>query len=234
MSFRLRSFVRRGGRGTKAQARAQDRFWPYFGLSVEAGLLHYGHTFGRNAPCYLEIGFGGGESLRAIAKAAPDKDFIGVETHKPGIGLLLLAMQEETLPNLRIYDADVIDVLEKCIPNDSLAGIQLFFPDPWPKRRHHPRRLIQPDFVRQLSSKLQIEGTLHLATDWEDYAQHMLKVLSAEVTLENLAGSHLFSQRSFFRPLVTKFEHRAIQEGRPIRELQFKKVKPIDNLNVLP
>lgn len=221
---RLRSFIRRGGRGTVAQAHAQDIFWPSFGLCVDDGVLHYEQVFGRSAPCFLEIGFGYGQSLLALAKAHPDKDFIGVETHKPGIGTLFLGMQREEITNIRIYDADAIDVLAKCIPNNSLSGAQLFFPDPWPKRRHHPRRLIQTGFVQSLVTKLKQDGALHLATDWEDYAQHMLQVLSHEASLTNLAGRDQFSDRSPHRPVLTKFESRALREGRIIRDLQFKKV----------
>lgn len=223
MQFRLRSFVRRGGRGTVAQARAQDIFWPSFGLRVDDGMLDYEQVFGRNAPCFLEIGFGTGHSLLALAKMHPEQNFIGVETHKAGIGTLFLGMQREGATNIRIFDADAIDVLAKSIPNESLEGIQLFFPDPWPKRRHHARRLIQAGFVQSLVVKLKQGGTLHLATDWEDYAQHMLRVLSHETSLKNAAGSYQFSGRSPGRPIITKFESRALREGRIIRDLQFNK-----------
>jgi tRNA (guanine-N7-)-methyltransferase len=223
MLFRLRSFVRRGGRGTPAQARAQTIGGPKFGLRMDSGPLDINHIFGREAPCFLEIGFGSGHSLLELAKNHPDKNFIGIETHKPGIGALLMGMENEQLTNIRIYDADAIDVLEKCIPNESLAGVQLFFPDPWPKRRHHHRRLIQTDFIRRIHTKLKPGGSLHLATDWEDYAQHMLQVLSAETSFINLASLNGFSTRSPYRPILTKFERRALNEGRQIRDLQFQK-----------
>ena len=229
-SFRLRSFVRRDGRRTPAQERAWETLWPQYGLEMANGFLDYRNAFHRDAPTHLEIGFGSGLSLLAIAKAEPDKNFIGVETHKPGIGALFLGMQTQGLTNLRVYYADVIDVLEKCIPDNSLASVQIFFPDPWPKRRHHPRRLIQTPFVKLIVSKLIPQGELHLATDWEDYAIHMLQVVSAEPALTNLAGDHCFAARSPLRPVVTKFERRAEREGRVIRELQLRK----DEKNLLP
>lgn len=221
--FRLRSFVRRDSRYTAAQARAHQALWPYFGLPLNGEFIDLQQVFQRNNPRFLEIGFGSGVSLLALAKAHPDKDFIGVETHKPGIGALLQGIQQHNLTNLRIYYGDVIDVLEKHIPAQSLQGMQIFFPDPWPKRRHHPRRLIQPDFVKLVLQKLTINGTLHLATDWEDYAQHMLRVVSCEQGLINLAGSSQFAERSCYRPVLTKFEQRALREGRKIWELQLAK-----------
>jgi tRNA (guanine-N7-)-methyltransferase len=223
MSFRLRSFVRRGGRGTQAQARAQDVYFPQFGLQVSDGLLQYDQVFGRCAPCFLEIGFGDGQSLLAVASARPESNFIGVEMHQSGIGSLFLGMQLKQATNIRVYEADVVDVLASCIPKESLAGAQIFFPDPWPKRRHHARRLIQPDFVAKIAEKLKKEAILHLATDWEDYASHMMRILSTESRLINLAGPHQYSERSPYRPIITKFEKRAMREGRPIWDLQFMK-----------
>lgn len=220
---RVRSYVPRGRR-TDAQERAYAELWPQFGLQIEQGLIDYPQIFGRHAPCYLEIGFGSGQSLLAVAEVQSNHDFIGVETHQPGIGALLMGMQANELTNLRIYYSDVIDVLEKCLPKASLAGVQIFFPDPWPKRRHHERRLIQPDFVKLVVDRLQEGGVLHLATDWEHYSKHMLKVVSEEPQLCNLAGVGQFSAlRSSQRPIVTKFENRAVREGRGIWELQLKK-----------
>lgn len=223
-STRLRSFVRRGSRKTKAQVEAHASLWPHFGLSIEQGLLDYEKVFSRVAPRFLEIGFGSGQSLLAIAKAHPEIDFIGVETHKPGIGALLLGMQLAEISNIRIYDNDVVDVFEKCIPNASLDGMQIFFPDPWPKRRHHPRRLIQADFIRLASQKLKPQGILHLATDWEDYAHHMMRIISQEKSLINMMGENHFATRSPYRPIITKFERRAERERRLVWELQFKHV----------
>lgn len=221
--FRLRSFVRRDGRRTAAQERAYAALWPQFGLHVSNGLIAYESVFHRSAPRFLEIGFGSGQSLLALAKARPEYDFIGVETHKPGIGALFLGIEQQALTNLRVYDHDVIDVLTSCIPAASLDGVQLFFPDPWPKRRHHLRRLIQPDFINVLAATLKVNGTVHMATDWEDYAMHMLRVMSQAAQFVNLASPQHFATRSAHRPILTKFESRALREGRQIWELQFRK-----------
>lgn len=218
----VRSFVRRDGRRTVGQERARDALWPQVGLCISQGMIDTEQVFARSAPCFLEIGFGSGLSLLAAAKAQPEHDFIGVETHKPGIGALLLGVEKQELSNIRVYDADVVDVLEKCIPAASLDGVQIFFPDPWPKRRHHTRRLIQPEFIGLVVEKLKPHGSLHLATDWEDYAKHMLQVVSQETRLTNTAGQHQFAQRSPFRPVLSKFEKRAIREGRSIWELQLE------------
>jgi len=221
--YRLRSFVRRDSRLTAAQERAFVDYYPRFGLQLDSGLPDQAQVFGRTAPLLLEIGFGYGQSLLECAKVYPDQDFIGVETHKPGIGTLFIGAQQHELANLRVYYGDVIDVLEKCIPESSLDGVQIFFPDPWPKRRHQPRRLIQSAFVQLVVTKLKPGGALHLATDWEDYAVHMMRVLSQEEKLANVAGLHQFADRSLYRPVVTKFERRAQSEGRNIWELQFRK-----------
>lgn len=208
---------------SESQRNAFKTLWSCYGLALTDGLIDYQKIFSRQSPCFLEIGFGSGQSLLALAKQHLDKNFIGVETHKPGIGALLLGMQMAGIDNIRIYDGDVVDVLTKCIPPASLAGVQIFFPDPWPKRRHHKRRLIQPEFVSLIVEKLQNQATLHLATDWQDYAVHMMKVLSQETALINGAGLSQFAGRSPYRPIITKFEQRGEREGRKICELQFIK-----------
>ena len=218
---RLRSFVRRDGRKTAAQVRARAACWPQFGLEIQNGMLDYTATFQRESPRFLEIGFGSGVSLLALAEAAPAHDFIGVETHKPGVGALFLGAQAAQLTNLRVYEADAVDVLQQVIPDASLDGVQLFFPDPWPKRRHHLRRLIQPAFAALVASKLKTGGTLHLATDWEEYARHMMNVLSQGAPWVNLAGQGQYAARSLRRPVTTKFERRALREGRAIWDLCF-------------
>lgn len=220
---RIRSFVRRDGRRTAAQDRAYAELWPQFGLSLENGILDFMQIFGNDAPVLLEIGFGTGQSLLAAAKTFPDKNFIGVETHKPGIGALLLGMQLNQLKNIRAFHTDVIDVLEKCIPDQSLDGVQIFFPDPWQKRKHHARRLVQPEFLKLILRKLKPQAELHLATDWEDYAKHMMKVVSAESGFINLAGVDNFAERSPYRPVISKFENRAIKDGRKISELRLRR-----------
>ena len=221
---RLRSFVRRDGRITSGQSRAYAELLPEVGLSIQQGLINYDKVFGRAAPCFLEIGFGLGQSLLAAAAAHPDKNFIGVETHKPGIGALCVGIENKQLSNLRVFYADVIDVLEKAIPDASLDGVQIFFPDPWQKRRHHPRRLVQPAFVKLVITKLKPGAAFHLATDWQDYAKHMLSVLSTEQQLTNVSGAGQFAAlRSPYRPIVSKFESRALREGRSVWDLQFTK-----------
>jgi tRNA (guanine-N7-)-methyltransferase len=184
-------------------------------------MLDYARIFGRKAPCILEIGFGSGQSLLEIAKANPQCDFIGVEMYQPGVGSLLLGIEAQGLTNIRVFYADAVEVLRQCIPAASLAGIQIFFPDPWPKRRHHKRRLIQPEFVKALTAKLHPNGIFHLATDWENYAKQMLDVLTSAAELKNLAATGEFAPRSEQRPIVTKFEGRGTRSGRQIWELQF-------------
>jgi tRNA (guanine-N7-)-methyltransferase len=206
---------------TDAQRRVLSDCWPQFGLKQEESMIDFKKIFGRDAPCFLEIGFGSGHSLLEIAKTHPEHDFIGIETYQPGIGTLLLGIEESQIQNIRIYYADAVEILEQCIPDNSLAGIQIFFPDPWPKRRHHKRRLIQPEFVKLVTKKLKLNGMLHLATDWEHYALHMMTVLSAESQLENNVASGQFALRSSQRPVMTKFENRGERSGRPIWELQF-------------
>ena len=220
---RVRSFVRRDGRITQAQKSAIDALWPSMGLQLEKGRCDFTEIFQRDAPRVLEIGFGSGHSFVEMAKAHPEQDFIGIEMHLPGIGAVFLAAQSHQLTNIRIYYADAIEVLEQTIPPESLDVVQIFFPDPWPKRRHHKRRLVQPTFIQLVASKLKQGGTLHLATDWEDYAVEMMQVLSATESLINLSGAGHYANRSAQRPLITKFERRGCQEGRLIWELQFAK-----------
>lgn len=222
-TFRLKSFVGRNSRMTNAQKQAYQKCCSQLLLHLEDGLVLAEDVFKRNAPCILEIGFGSGQSLLSLATSQADKNFIGVETHKPGIGALMMGVQQHQLQNIRVFHADVVDVLNQCIPNKSLDGIQIFFPDPWQKRRHHGRRLIQLEFVQLLVEKLKQHGSLHLATDWEDYAKHMLQVLSQIKELKNLSSNNQFSNRSIYRPIETKFERRALREGRHIFELQFQK-----------
>lgn len=220
---RVKSFVKRDGRMTEAQRDAITRLTPKFVLNLEDGFLDYQKVFQREAPSILEIGFGSGRSLLEMAKLHPEENFIGVEMHQPGIGALLLGMELNQVDNIRVYYADAVEVLARAIPETSLDVIQIFFPDPWQKRKHHKRRLIQPEFVNLLATKLKPQGKLHLATDWEDYAIHMMKVLSEAEAFINLAGHGNFSERSSQRPIVTKFEARGERVGRRIWELQFVK-----------
>lgn len=219
---RVRSFVLRGGRVTAAQQRALDDLWPAFGLDPGTQPLDFGQVFGREAPRMLEIGFGTGEALAAFAAAHPETDCLGIEVHRPGVGHLLLRAHSEGLRNLRVICHDAVEVLQAQIPAGSLAAIHVFFPDPWPKKRHHKRRLIQPAFVRLLERALADGGELRLATDWEPYALHMQEVLRNVPQLANAAPSGGFAARPEERPL-TRFEKRGQRLGHPVRDLHYRK-----------
>src|SRR5690554_1221550 len=203
----IRSFVIRAGRMTDAQKSAFARHWPTYGLSLFGGPLDTQQHFGREAPLVLEIGFGMGESLREMALAEPDKDFIGIEVHPPGIGRLIHTAGEAEVSNLKVYMADANDVLEDCIADASLDRVQIYFPDPWHKKKHHKRRIIQPEFVQRLRRKLKVDGLLHFATDWEHYAEHMKEVMDSAEGYSNTQSDGDYAPRPDYRP-VTKFEMR--------------------------
>ncbi|HEY7775498.1 MAG TPA: tRNA (guanosine(46)-N7)-methyltransferase TrmB [Kineobactrum sp.] len=218
----IRSYVLRMGRLTPGQQRAYDENWPRFGLLHSDGAPDFAAVFGRSAPRVLEIGFGMGESLVTMAAAAPEKDFIGIEVHRPGVGKLLHTMAERDVENIRAYCHDAVEVLRDCIAESSLDTIQIFFPDPWHKKRHNKRRLIQPGFTAQLVRHLKPGGVLHLATDWENYAQQMLEVLSCTPDLVNTAGLGQYAPRPSQRPL-TKFELRGERLGHGVWDLVFQR-----------
>src|SRR3954453_22599242 len=199
----VRSFVLRMGRATAAQQRALTELWPVYGIDFGSSEIDLNASFGRTAPRLIEIGFGNGEALIEFAKSHPEIDCIGIEVHRPGVGHLLLDAQALELKNVRVISHDAVEVLEKLAP-ESISFVHIFFPDPWPKKRHHKRRLIQPAFVRLLASRLAAGATLHCATDWEPYAEQMLAVLAAEPSLVNAAPGG-FADRPSTRPL-TKFE----------------------------
>lgn len=215
------SFVRREGRLTKAQQKALHELWPLFGLFYTEEKIDVDQLFNRRAETILEIGFGMGASLIEQAIISPQKNFLGIEVYSSGIGSILNAIEKNKLNNIRIYHHDAVEVLQQCIPDESLDKIQIFFPDPWPKTRHHKRRLIQSEFANLLCKKLKPNGILHLATDWQNYADEMLNILSCIKTLKNLAGQHQFHPRPEDRPL-TKFEKRGEQLGHPIWDLLFQ------------
>jgi tRNA (guanine-N7-)-methyltransferase len=216
----VRSYVLRGGRLGSGQERALRELAPRFVLPYREQPLDRVATFGRDAPLLLEIGFGMGDATAAIAAASPQCDLLGVEVHAPGVGALLRQLEARALRNVRIVQHDAVEVLQQMIAPLTLAGAMVFFPDPWPKKRHHKRRLIQPPLVALLASRLASGATLHLATDWEPYAQQMLQVLSAEPTLSNTADG--FAARPAYRPL-TKFERRGDRLGHASRDLVFRK-----------
>jgi len=217
---RIRSYDLRAGRVGSGQARALTELGPRFMLPYQPQTLDLDAVFGRAAPRILEIGFGMGEGLAEIAAAHPENDYLGVEVHTPGVGALLKQVGERGLTNVRIVQHDAVEVLTRMIPPGSLAGVHIFFPDPWHKKRHHKRRLIQPPFVRLLVERIAPGGYLHLATDWEDYAGQMLAVLSAAPGLENTVAG--FAPRPETRPL-TKFEQRGIRLGHGVWDLLFRR-----------
>ncbi|WP_175939785.1 tRNA (guanosine(46)-N7)-methyltransferase TrmB [Caballeronia sp. BCC1704] len=217
---RIRSFVTRAGRVSPGQQRAMDELGPRFVVSYAPELADWDALFGRQAPRVLEIGFGMGATTAEIAAARPGDDFIGVEVHEPGVGALLKLIGEQQLGNIRILQHDAVEVLEHMIAPASLDGVHIYFPDPWHKARHHKRRLIQPKFVSLLSSRVKPGGYLHLATDWQNYAEQMLDVLSAEPTLENTADG--YAPRPDYRP-VTKFERRGLRLGHGVWDLLFRR-----------
>jgi tRNA (guanine-N7-)-methyltransferase len=219
----IRSYVLRQGRTTPAQQRALDELFDRYGIAFRDAPLDAAQVFGRIAPLVLEIGSGMGETTAAIAQAEPDTDFIAVEVHAPGVGSLLRKIQALDLRNLRVVRHDAVEVLVRMISDGALAGIHLFFPDPWPKKRHHKRRLVQPAFAALAARKLAPGGTLHAATDWPEYAEQMLAVLGAEPLLENTAAG--YAARPARRPL-TKFEQRGLARGLAVRDLVFRRRAP--------
>jgi tRNA (guanine-N7-)-methyltransferase len=216
---RIRSFVLRQGRLTKGQERALATVWPQFGIDYAENLLDLNQVFGRtDAKKILEIGFGMGESTAKIAQSLPDCNFLAVEVHTPGVGSLLKLIQEVQLTNIRVIQHDVVDVLQSMIADSSLDGVHIFFPDPWHKKRHHKRRLIQAEFVKLLCSKLKSSAYIHVATDWQEYAEWVLEALNAEPQLQNSAET--YAEKPNYRPL-TKFENRGIRLGHGVWDLVF-------------
>lgn len=219
----IRSFVRREGRLTRGQQRALTELWIKFGINNESMPLDLQKIFGRNEPKVLEIGFGNGASLVQMAAANPDFDYLGIEVHRPGVGALLLMVEEQNLTNVRVICDDAVEVLKNRVMDVSLDRVQLFFPDPWHKKRHHKRRIVQPGFVSLIAQKLKTGGLFHLATDWEDYAHHMAEVMNSSMDFENTASDGNFIERPDFRPL-TKFEQRGERLGHGVWDLIYKKL----------
>ena len=216
----VRSFVLRQGRVSQAQGRAHAELLPVYGIAYAAQPIDLDEVFGRSAPKVLEIGFGMGETTANIAAAHPEVDYLGIEVHTPGVGSLLKEIRERGLTNLRIIQHDAVEVLQCMIAPAALDGVHIFFPDPWPKKRHHKRRLIQPSLVRLLAERMKPGACLHVATDWEEYAAHILATLSAEPLLRNTAES--YAPRPEYRP-QTKFERRGLNLGHEVWDIVFKR-----------
>jgi tRNA (guanine-N7-)-methyltransferase len=220
---KIRSFVKREGRMTNRQSTAIENLWPTMGVDYSDKLLDFNVLFGREAPVVLEIGFGMGKSLIEMAKNSPEKNFFAIEVHGPGVGACLADAGEQGVTNLRVMNHDAVEVLAHMIPEKSLATFQLYFPDPWHKARHNKRRIVQPAFIENMRHKLAIGGVIHMATDWENYAEHMLSVLQAATDFKNLSESGDYAERPEWRPL-TKFENRGNKLGHGVWDLLFERV----------
>lgn len=219
----IRSYVIRGGRITVGQKNAFETYWQDYGLSLFDGSLDLAKTFPQAGPLVLEIGFGMGDSLLEMARTEADKNFVGIEVHPPGVGCLINNAGKEGLTNLKVYMADALDVLDDCIADASLDRFQLYFPDPWHKKKHNKRRIVQPEFVAKVQAKVKVGGLIHMATDWEPYAEHMMEVLSLAEGLQNQAGDYQFAPRPAYRP-VTKFEKRGERLGHGVWDLMFERI----------
>lgn len=218
----VRSFVLRGGRLTDGQRRALEELWPRWGVEPGSGPLDFGRLFGNDHPVILEIGFGNGAAMLAMAEAEPQCNFLGVEVHRPGVGRLLLGLEERGIENVRVACADAVELLRDHLPPASLAGVRIYFPDPWPKKRHHKRRIVQPPFVDLLAGRMRPGGILHLATDWAPYAEHMLEVLQGRPDFENLSPEGRYCERPEWRPR-TKYERRGERLGHAVADLVFRR-----------
>lgn len=219
----IRSFVVRGGRITEAQQRALDAAWPRYGINFENTQLDLDPVFGRSAPRTLEIGFGNGDNLVALATEHPERDYLGVEVHRPGVGRVFLSLEKLGLTNVRVISHDAVEVLNRQIAPGTLDEILILFPDPWHKKRHHKRRLIQPAFVEVLATALKPQGVLHLATDWQPYAEHMLAVLNACSRFTNVSPEGGYVPRDAER-IVTRFERRGKRLGHDVWDLAFRRL----------
>jgi len=220
---RIRSFVRRQGRLTPAQNFALDKYLPKFGLQASNGLFDFEKEYNRKAPTHLEIGFGNGQSVANMAASHPENNYLGVEVHRPGVGNLLQLVHSQELSNVRVMSDDVFEVLQNNIADNSLAAVYIYFPDPWHKRCHVKRRIVNPVFVEMLSAKMEGGGLLHMATDWKDYAKHMMRVMNDASQFKNSAGANNYSERPEWRTL-TKFEQRGHRLGHDVWDLMFTKL----------
>ena len=219
----IKSFIKREGRLTTGQQNALDNLWSQFGIDYSQKILDLDDVFGRSAEKVLEIGFGNGNSLFEMAQADPQRDFIGIEVHRPGVGHLLQLIEQSGIQNLRIISYDAVDVINHQIADRSLHKVQLFFPDPWHKKKHHKRRIVQDEFANMLAQKLLPGGLFHLATDWEHYAEHMIEVMNRNTNFSNLSADNSFIPKPDYRP-TTKFEIRGQKLGHGVWDMLYKKL----------
>ncbi len=218
----VRSFVLRQGRLTKSQAFALENNWSIYGIEQAAGELNFKALFGNDFPVTLEIGFGNGMSLAEMAEQSPEKNFLGIEVHRPGVGRLLHLIKEKGLKNVRVMDDDAVEIIKNRISKNTLDRVQLFFPDPWHKKRHNKRRIVQTDFIALIADRLKVGGVFHLATDWEPYAEHMAELMQASLQFKSLSDG-AYSLKPEERP-ITKFETRGLKLGHGVWDLMFEKV----------
>ncbi len=219
----IRSFVRREGRFTPAQQRAFEQHWARFGMDPATPAPDWGQVFARSAPLVLEIGFGNGEQLLWAARNEPERNFIGIEVHRPGVGRLMNGLAENNVENVRLYNHDAVEILDRAFVPSALSEVRIYFPDPWPKKRQQKRRLIQAQFVSLLATRVTSGGRLHLATDWAEYAEHMLGVLDASPQWRNLAGKGNFSPQPSTR-IQTHFERRGVRLGHGVWDLLHERI----------
>lgn len=218
----IRSYVLREGRLTRGQQRAFETLWPRYGVKFQHRHLDLKQVYGNANPVHLEIGFGNGESLAGMAEANPERNYLGIEVHRPGVGHLLLRAGDSGVTNLRVLRHDAVEVLEQCLDDASLEAVYLFFPDPWHKRRHHKRRILKPEFVARLARVIRPGGLFHAATDWQDYAEQMMSVLTASSHFENKAGKGSYTPRPEYR-IPTRFEERGQRLGHGVWDLVFNR-----------
>ena len=223
----VRSYVLRAGRVTEGQQRALDELWPVFGVEEGEYPLDFRGLFGNANPVIMEIGFGNGEATWRMAKAHPEENYLGVEVHRPGVGRLLLNVEEQGIDNVRIACTDAVELLRHRVPDASLEGIRIYFPDPWPKKRHHKRRIVQPAFITLAARKMRAGGILHLATDWEPYAEFMLEVMQGSAEFENLSPSGGYCAKPEWRP-PTKYEQRGERLGHRVSDLVYRRTGSVD------
>ena len=218
----IKSYVVRSGRMTPGQEKAYQENWSQFGVEADGRMLDFQQLYGRNAPVILEIGFGMGDSLFEMAVNNPHNNYLGIEVHKPGVGRLLGNIKKQALTNLKVMKSDAVEVLSKQIPDESLSAVYLFFPDPWHKTRHHKRRIVQDDFIQLVRQKLQPGGQFHMATDWQNYAEHMLEHMQRAEGFENASTDGTYIPRPDYRP-ITKFERRGERLGHGVWDILFTK-----------